>query len=82
MHLKEIEIQYFAILREQRGAGREILATAASTPADLYAEVARHYHFSLRQDQLRVAVNDAFAGWQTPLNDKDQVVFLPPVSGG
>jgi molybdopterin converting factor small subunit len=31
---------------------------------------------------LRVAVNGAFTGWDRQLADNDEVVFLPPVSGG
>lgn len=31
---------------------------------------------------LRIAVNQQFAGLETPLRDGDEVAFLPPVSGG
>jgi sulfur-carrier protein len=34
------------------------------------------------QPHLRVAVNRAWAEWDTPLKDGDEVAFLPPVSGG
>ena len=34
------------------------------------------------RERLRVAVNGAFAGWAHALADGDEVVFLPPVSGG
>jgi len=82
MPLKTVEIVYYAILKEQRGADRDRLETAAATPAELYAELASSHHFSLGQHQLQVAINDAFADWQSALQDGDQVVFLPPVSGG
>jgi sulfur-carrier protein len=82
MHLKEIEVHYFAILREQRGTASERVSTAATTPGELYAEISGRHHFSLAQHQLQVAVNDSFADWNTLLHDRDQVVFLPPVSGG
>ena len=32
--------------------------------------------------RLRVAVNGALADWRHALRDGDEVVFLPPVSGG
>ena len=38
-----VTVQYFAILREQRGRSAETLVTAAATPEALYAELrARH----------------------------------------
>jgi molybdopterin converting factor small subunit len=33
-------------------------------------------------DSLAVAVNDAYAGLRTVLEDDDEVALLPPVSGG
>jgi len=36
-----VHIQYFAILREQRGVARETLSTSATTTAALYDECAR-----------------------------------------
>lgn len=80
--MKEIHIQYFAILREQRGRDEETVQTAAATVADLYAQLRLQHAFSLPVDSLRVAVNGNFTDWDTVLNSMDQVVFLPPVSGG
>ena len=34
--MKAVRVQYFAILREQRGVAEESLETEAATPADLY----------------------------------------------
>jgi molybdopterin converting factor small subunit len=75
-------VQYYALLREERGLSEETLRSAATTPAALYDELAAKHPFSLRRDQLRAVVNDAFAAWDTPLNDGDSVVFIPPVAGG
>lgn len=80
--MNELTIRYFALLREQRGLGHETLATAAATPAALYAELAARHGFTLGAERLRVAVNGDFAGWQTPLRRGDEVVFIPPVAGG
>jgi molybdopterin converting factor small subunit len=30
----------------------------------------------------RLAVNCAYAAWEMPLHDKDEVALIPPVSGG
>ncbi len=75
-------MQYFAILREQRGLAQEKLLTAATSAGELYAELRQRHGFTLPADRLRVAVNDDFAPWTTPLNEGDKLVFIPPVAGG
>ena len=77
-----VHVQYFAILREQRGLARETLATTAATAVDLYAELQAKHDFSLPADRLRVAINDEFTAWSAPLRDGATVVFIPPVAGG
>lgn len=73
---------YFASLRDRTGCAGESLASAAADPRALYAEIAQRYRLALAPERLRVAVNGEFAAWDTPLRDNDEVVFLPPVSGG
>lgn len=79
---KTISVRYFAILREESQKSDEEIATAAATVRALYQELKERYHFSLPLEHLKVAVNDTVQSWDTPLNDRDSVVFLPPVSGG
>jgi diaminopimelate decarboxylase len=55
-----VHLQYFAILREQRGLSEETLATSATTPAALYDELRARHGFTLPGDRVRAAVNDAF----------------------
>jgi len=78
----DIEIQYFALLREQAGRSSERVTTTAATPADLYAELRRTHGFTLPAAMLRVAVNDEFSEWSQRLHAGDRVVFIPPVAGG
>jgi len=80
--LKSIHVEYYALLREERGLASESVQTGAETPAVLYAHLRERHGLSPRQETLMVAVNDAFGGWGTPLRDGDAVGFLPPVSGG
>ena len=80
--MKSVTIEYFAQLRDERGAARETCATEAATAAELYDEAVRLHGLSLPRESLRVAVNRQFAPWDTPLSDNDVVVFLPPMSGG
>ncbi|HEY1108232.1 MAG TPA: MoaD/ThiS family protein [Opitutaceae bacterium] len=82
MKPQTITVQYFAILREQRGLGQETLVTAAATPAALYEELRARHPFTLPGDRIRAAVNDAFVDSASPLREGDRVVFIPPVAGG
>ena len=79
---RTLRIHYFALLREQAGRSEEHITTSATTPAELYAELAARYPFQLRREQLKVAVNAEFRDWAAPLADGDSVVFIPPVAGG
>jgi molybdopterin converting factor subunit 1 len=79
---KTIHIRYYALLREERGLSEEAVKTVAQTPKELYKELSARHHFRLSDDVLKVAVNDAFQDWETPIKDSDTVVFIPPVSGG
>jgi len=78
----QLAIQYFALLREQAGRSQETVETQAATPADLYAELATRYRFTLSREQLKVAVNGDFSAWSRRLVAGDSVVFIPPVAGG
>lgn len=80
--MNEITITYYAILREQRGLSEERLESAAATAAELYEALRGAHGFSLAPHQLKVAINDAFTPWDTPLKPGDHVVFIPPVAGG
>ena len=80
--MRTFQIQYFAILREQRGLSQEKLTTSAATPSELYEELRARHSFTLPTDRIRAAVNDAFVDSSAPLHDGDRIVFIPPVAGG
>ncbi len=77
-----INVQYFALMREQAGRSQESVDTQAATPADLFDELCARHGFSLGRDQLKVAVNSEFGTWTQTLAAGDTVVFIPPVAGG
>jgi molybdopterin converting factor subunit 1 len=79
--MKTIQIEYFAILREQAGQSRESVRTEAPTAAELFANLQQTHGFAAPKN-FKLAVNDEFCAWDTPLNDGDRVVFIPPVAGG
>jgi molybdopterin converting factor small subunit len=80
--MKRIQVQYFAVLREQAGCGEEKIETRADTPAALYTELCRRHGFALPAEGIKVAINDDFAAWDVPLEDGVRVVFIPPFAGG
>lgn len=77
-----LHVQYFAILREQRGLTQETLTTSAATPTALYDELRARHAFTLPADRVRAAVNDDFVPSTAILRDGDRLVFIPPVAGG
>lgn len=80
--MPKLRIQYFAILREQRGLSREQLETSARTPTELYEELRARHSFTLPADRVRAAVNGDFVSADSSLRDNDEVTFIPPVAGG
>lgn len=79
---RRINVQYYALLREQAGRSSESLVTSAGTPRELYQELRQRYPFSLAPEMLRVAINSEFGDWSQRLSEGDSVVFIPPVAGG
>ena len=77
-----VTLNYFALLREQRGVSQETLATHALTPRALYQELMSVHSFSLPVEKIGVAVNDRFTTLDHLLKDSDRVAFIPPVAGG
>lgn len=80
--MPKLSIQYFAILREQRGLSREELDTSAATPAALYEELRARHGFTLPADRVRAAVNGDFVAADAVLPEAATIVFIPPVAGG
>lgn len=80
--MSKVKIEYYALFREQANRNEEHLETDAQTIDGLYRELKARHGFSLGAAQLRVAVNAEFSDWNSPLNDGDTIVFIPPVAGG
>lgn len=79
---RTLNVQYFAVLREQAGRSEERLDTSARNAEQLYAELTARHRLTLPREMLRVAINDEFGEWGQPLSDGDRIVFIPPVAGG
>ena len=78
----KIQLEYFALLKDQRGCASETLETDAATPQQLYSELSERHSFTLGPESLKVAINEDFADWDAPLSEGDTLVFIPPVAGG
>lgn len=73
---------YFASLCDTAGCSGESVTSSANDVRALYAELAARHGFTFTPERLRVAVNGEFTDWDQRLADNDEVVFMPPVSGG
>ena len=73
---------YFARLADEAGCHEEKIESTATTPRALYAEIKQRHGFHFTPEHLRVAVCNALVAWDFVLSDGDEIVFLPPVSGG
>jgi len=77
-----ITVLYFASLRDAAGAEQERWDTDAGDLAGVYAELAARHGFTLPRERLRVALDGAFAPWDSPVRAGSTVALIPPVSGG
>ena len=77
-----INIQYFAVLREITGCASESISVQVdSTPKTVYNKLNKQYDLPNR-NRLKVAINDCFCSWESALTKDDTIVFIPPVTGG
>ena len=80
----KVRVKFFAILREKVGAAeitREI--GEGSTVADLWQALQKDYpKLDVPGIRLLYAVNQNYVTPDYALKESDEVVFVPPVSGG
>ena len=77
-----VKILYFASLADRAGRSEESVDACSKTAKSVYEEARLRHDFAFNIEKLRVAVNGAFVSWDSTVNDGDEVVFIPPVSGG
>jgi molybdopterin converting factor subunit 1 len=80
----KVKVKLFAILRERAGTAqitKEI--QEGSTVADLWAALQQDYpKLAVPGIRLLYAVNQDYVSPDRVLRNSDEVVFVPPVSGG
>lgn len=83
-----ISILYFASLREQVGQASEQiehqvnLKTVADVREYLCARGEPWSKVLASQTLVMMSVNQAMANANTQINDRDEIAFFPPVTGG
>ena len=77
-----VQLRYFASIRETVGRrDEEIEAPDGATVATVWSQLVSRYP-ALAGQCFRPAVNQEYVNEQTVLHEGDEVVFVPPVSGG
>jgi molybdopterin converting factor subunit 1 len=79
-----VKVRFFAGIREAVGRGElDLDVREGATPEDVWREVAAaHPTLHGRRQSLAAAVNRRYAAFDAVLGEGDEVVFVPPVSGG
>ena len=79
-----VHVRLFASLREAAGVAEALLELEDGASAeDAWRKLCdRHPALTNRRPSLAASVNRRYAGFGTPLSEGDEVVFIPPVSGG
>jgi sulfur-carrier protein len=80
----KVRVKFFAILRERAGTSEVAKDIAeGSTVAELWRQLQKDYpKLDVPGIRLLYAVNQDYVTVDHQLKDQDEVVFIPPVSGG
>ena len=80
----EIQVRYFAVLRERLGTDEEPLALpdGADVAAAIEALCGRHPAIAALRGRFRAAVNREMVATDCALSDGDELALIPPVAGG
>lgn len=80
----KIRVRLFAALREATGrAELELEMPSGATPEAVWQSLTgQRPGLAPRRASLTVAINRRYATFDQELDDGDEVVFVPPVSGG
>lgn len=82
----QVEVLYFAWVRERTGIPRETVETTAKNVHELVKELcAREERYALAFSDisaLRVALDQDLTDFDAPLKGVREVAFFPPMTGG
>ena len=77
-----VALTYFAILHQKRGLDSESLFISPQSVSELYSSLDSEHRFGLDHALVRYAVNGRYVDGTHIAEEGDQIVFIPPVSGG
>jgi len=79
-----IRVLAFAGARDALGKSELSMSLEAPTTARALLErlCAEHPRLAPYASSIRLAVNGAYAAWDEPVADGDEVAIIPPVAGG
>ena len=81
-----IQVRYFASIREALGAGEQVVVPEGSTAAALREQLIgrspTHAAVLGPGRALRCAINQTLSDGSAVLSDGSEVAFFPPVTGG
>ncbi|WP_312530770.1 molybdopterin converting factor subunit 1 [Paracoccus sp. (in: a-proteobacteria)] len=82
----QVDVLYFAWLRERIGVPRETIQTEARTLRELVAQLSQQdeWHRAALSDlsAVRVAIDQELADLDAPLGTPREIAFFPPMTGG
>ncbi len=81
-----IHVRLFAAIRETLARDHvELSLPKGATPEDVWRELLRldtRGGLAARRENIAAAINRKYAKFDARLSEGDEVVFIPPVSGG
>ena len=75
-------MKYFAAIREACAKSEETIETSCVNASELLDELIERYSITIDRNHLKVAINEEYSSFDTPLNEFDTVALIPPVAGG
>lgn len=77
----QVQIKFFAQLRERLGGGHALELRAGATVTSVWRGIVAE-HAPLAKVPVRFAVNEQYVKGTHRLQDGDELAVFPPVSGG
>ncbi len=75
-------VKAFGVAREILRGGTVEIEFPGNTVRDLRSHLAGRFPELAALNSLFIAVNQSYAGDETPLSESDEIALIPPVSGG